>query len=284
VEIGIKLDIGFAGNDAYRCLYGDGDILEFLYDSGVRAVETPVGVDTDEHELMEHVRKCCEAGFRVSFHPYTERTPANPAFFDLSEANPCCELHERFFRLAAIAAELQDRQATVNIHPAAELLELSRDELVEQSVRFFQWAGRWCKTNTPAVHPVAELQIRPNPEEDIQRIGDRYEELLEIVERSDTGACWDFGHAVMNSRRFGDSLEPPPQLLHRIAHVHCHDIDVEDHQQLIFGNVPWDRFLRHLVNAGFDGTVILEVPPEFFIAAGGIDTLTHSIHVLAAWQ
>ena len=35
-----------------------------------------------------------------------------------------------------------------------------------------------------------------------------------------------------------------------------------------------------LAAAGFDGTVILEVPPEYFTPYGGVTALEHSVHVL----
>ncbi|MHC4413651.1 MAG: sugar phosphate isomerase/epimerase family protein [Planctomycetota bacterium] len=130
------------------------------------------------------------------------------------------------------------------------------------------------------MRPVAELQIRPNPDEGIQRIGDRYEELLEVVTGSDCGACWDFGHAVMNARRFETPLDPPKALLRRFVHVHCHDVDGDDHRPLIHGNVPWPRFLDMLAAHGFDGAVILEVPPANFLADGGLDALKRSLEAL----
>jgi sugar phosphate isomerase/epimerase len=151
---------------------------------------------------------------------------------------------------------------------------------VDQSIRFFDWASQWCNDNAPQVRPMAELQIRANPDEDIQRIGDGYDELLEIVEQSDVPATWDFGHAFMNSMRFGDELFPSKAFLNRVGHVHCHDVSKTDHQPLVYRNVPWQHFLDKLLQAGFDGTVVLEVRPEEFLNAGGLDALIHSVSAL----
>jgi sugar phosphate isomerase/epimerase len=114
----------------------------------------------------------------------------------------------------------------------------------------------------------------------MQRIGDCYAEHLEVIRRSGVDACWDFGHAVMNARRLGHPLDPPPEWLSRVAHVHCHDVGDEDHQPLIYGRVPWERFLEQLVEHGFDGIVVLEVPAEHFLAAGGFDTVVRSLELL----
>ncbi|MHC4208762.1 MAG: sugar phosphate isomerase/epimerase family protein [Planctomycetota bacterium] len=277
MRLGVKLDLGFSQSEVYRCLYGERPVLDCLRELGVEAVETPVGPETDGQALMEHVAICQGKGLRVSLHPYTEGTAYNPACYSAGPDNPCRELHEHFFDLAAEAARLQDGPTVVNIHSAAASIEHTRDDLVDQSVGFFQWAGRVC---VPEVRPVAELQIRPNPDEPIQRIGDDYEELLEVVERSACGACWDFGHAVMNARRFDLPLDPPRALLSRFVHVHCHDVDRDDHQPLVFGNVPWRRFLDALGGIGFDGTVVLEVPPANLLAAGGLAALERSVEAL----
>jgi sugar phosphate isomerase/epimerase len=227
--------------------------------------------------VIEHARACSDAGLRISLHPYTERTLHNPAFFEPGEDNPCRTMHERFLSLAERVADLQQAETVVNIHSAADTA-VPRTQLLDRSVQFFEWARGWCARR--AVRVVAELQIAPNPDEDVQRIGDNYAELLALLRRSGVDACWDFGHAVMNARRFGRPVDPPEELLPRVAHVHCHDVDDDDHQPLIFGNVPVARFLTQLTANGFDGTVILEVPPDRFLANGGLETLVRSTRLL----
>ena len=280
MRVGIKLDIGFATAEPYRQLYGERRILEYLRDLGTQAVETPVGPETEDDALRKHARQCCEAGLLLSFHPYSEATLFNPASFSTGDDNPCRQVHERLLVIAAKVAQHQESETIVNIHPAAGPRHLARATLIDQSVRFFEWAQQWCRANAPAVHPVAELQIRPNPGEPIRRVGDNYAELLEIVERSGCDVCWDLGHAYMNTKRFGLPLDPPAGLLARVAHVHCHDAHQEDHQPLIMRNVPWRRFLGDLAEIGFDSTVILEVPPQNFSAAGGPQDVSRSIRAL----
>jgi sugar phosphate isomerase/epimerase len=280
MQVGIKLDLDFSVSAVYRRLYGDRDVLACLRGLGIEAAETPVGPDTDTERLKEHFLACRDAGLQVSLHPYTEGTACNPARFSAGDDDACHAFHRRLLELAAEGARLQGCRTIINIHAAAGSSELSRSELVERSVRFFRWAGRLGRASVPEVLPVAELQIRPNPNEPIQRIGDVYDELLHVVEHSGCGACWDFGHAVMNARRFGLPRHPPGALLSRIVHVHCHDVDRDDHQPLIFGNVPWREFLGALGGDGFDGAVILEVPPDNLLAAGGLSVLERSVRDL----
>ena len=179
--IGLKLDVGFSQDEVYRRLYGERDILAFLRELGFDAVETPVGPETQTDELREHIARCVGAGLKVSLHPYSEGTIANPLYFSPEENNPCRRMHQRFFTLAAEAARLAQYPTIVNIHGAAGTDKDPREFLVERTIAFFTWAGQWCRQNAPEVGVTVELQISPNADEPRQRIGDKYEELLEIA-------------------------------------------------------------------------------------------------------
>jgi hypothetical protein len=161
---------------------------------GVSAVETAVGAETDGSALARHLRLCEQAGLVASLHPYSEGTRANPAYFAPDAGNDCTVLHTGFLAVATEAALRQHAPAIVNVHAAAAPAGHPRRDLLEQSVRFFQWAREWCENNAPNVRPVSELQIAPDAGEPIQRIADNYAELFEIAVRSDVGICWDFSH------------------------------------------------------------------------------------------
>ena len=281
--IGLKFDIGFSHDEVYQRLFGSREILPFLRELGVEVVETPVGPETETPVLQDHIARCVDAGLKVTLHPYSEGSVFNPVFFSPEEENPCRALHERFFLLAAEAARRQQFPTVVNIHAAAGISADPRQYLLDQSISFFTWAHDWCRDNVPDVAVAVELQISPNADEPRQRIGDTYEELLEISIATDAMACWDFGHAYWNTRRYGWPLHPPQALIPRIGHVHCHDVCGDDHQPLVYNTVPWKDFLRLLILNDFDGRIILEVPPSEFLRAGGIDTLTASLQALRAW-
>jgi hypothetical protein len=80
MQVGLKVEIGFATN-AIPATYADRDILIYLLALGLKAIEPPIGPDTDNQALSAHLRRCCQVGFRVSLLPYTENTPSNPALF-----------------------------------------------------------------------------------------------------------------------------------------------------------------------------------------------------------
>ena len=280
--VGLKLDIGFSTQESYHQLYGIRKIPEYLAELGFTVIETPIGLEIEREALMEHVICCLNAGLKASLHAYSENTTSNPAFFSPEENNLCRLLHQRLLSLAAELSCLQQSPTVVTIHPAAGSLENSRRDLVDRSVSFFSWAHEWCCQNAPEVRLVAELQISPDPQEPIQRIGDTYDELLEVVTRSQIRACWDFGHAFLNERRYGVQLYPPEGFLPRVGHVHCHDVYSDDHHPLVYNAVPWKKFIRLLINSGFDDSVILEVPPSNFLSAGGIQSLIQSLKALEA--
>ncbi|MBP8912071.1 MAG: sugar phosphate isomerase/epimerase [Phycisphaerae bacterium] len=278
--IGLKLDIGFAHEEIYRRLYGSRDILPFLRELGFGAVETPVGPGTDLDRLREHIACCAGADLKVSLHPYSEATIFNVAYFSPEADNPCRQMHERFLAIAGEAARMQKCPTVVNLHGAAGGSDEAREQLLSRSIAFFTWAGRWCKDHAPEVVVTVELQMSPDPGEPRQRIGDTYAELLDVATQSGVGVCWDFGHAFWNTRRFGWPIKPPRALLKRIVHVHCHDASTEDHHPLVHGAVPWRDFIGLLLKQGFDGRVILEVPPDQFLRAGGVDSLIDSAKAL----
>ncbi len=279
--IGLKLDIGFSEDEVYRRLYGERDILPYLRELGFEVVEAPVGPETQTQVIRDHIARCIDVGLRLSFHPYSEGSIFNPLYFTPAADNPCRELHERFLALAAEAVQRQQFPTVVNIHGAAGTAADCRQHLIDRSIAFFTWAGEWCRRNAPDVSVMVELQISPNADEPRQRIGDSYEELLEVATRSGIGACWDFGHAYWNTYRYGWALHPRDALLERVGHVHCHDVARgEDHQPLVHDVVPWREFLGHLSAHGFDGRVVLEVPPDQFLRTGGLRSLIDSAEAL----
>jgi sugar phosphate isomerase/epimerase len=283
MRIGIKLEIGFSEHESYRRLYGNRGVVEHLRELGFDLVETPIGLETGTDALQDHVARCLAAGLAVSLHPYSENTNSNPAFFSPERDSPCRRLHQRLLGFAAETSRRQRAPTLVTIHPAVGGIGDSRRALVERSVAFFSWAQEWCDEHGPDVQVVAELQISPNPTEPLQRIGDTYDELLAIVSHSGVKACWDFGHAYLNAERYGVKLYPPDAFLQRVGHVHCHDVSGDDHHPLIFNTVPWQSFVRLLLDRGFDEAIILEVSAAGFLNAGGHQSLIRSFEALATW-
>ena len=280
MRIGLKLDLDFDRSDAYQRLFGGGSVPARLQELGIQAVEFPLGPNSDLAEVAGKAHDCRNVGLRVSFHPYTEGHEANPAHFEGPASLPAM-VHQRFFALAAGLSRDQG-ETIVNVHPAAAAVDwFSRVELLERSVHFFSWANGWCAQHAPDVRPVAELQVEPEEDEGLIRIGDTPVELARIVEHSGVSACWDVGHSEWNNQRFGTTQHPTEELWKRIAHVHCHDVNEGDHRVLRRGDTHWRRFLRKLSHTDYAGTVVIEVAPHTFLDAGGLSALEESIAAVA---
>jgi len=275
MEIALKLDIGFSANDLVHRLYGTRDPLPILWSLGFRALETAVDPKTNFADLSAYAERCNQAGFQVSLHPYSERTPYNPFHFG-GKDRLCRAYHAKVFLAAEDAARRQDRDVIVNIHGAAGDKGEDRTALLMRSIKFFTWSREWCLENAPRVRPIVELQFRPYPDESIQRIGDGYGEIEEIARRAEIGICWDFGHSYMNAERFRTPLEPAADWLKMVRHIHLHDVQDMDHHPLVSNRVPWERMLSLALQNGFEGTVVLEVPPQNFLAGGGMSAIARS--------
>ena len=275
MRIGFKLDLDFDRSEAYQRLFGGGSVPVQLKELGIQAVEFPLGPTSGLEEVADKAHDCRNAGLHVSFHPDTEGHEANPAHFE-GPRSPPAMVHQRFFELAADVSRDQG-ETIVNVHPAAgPAYRGPRVKLLERSVRFFSWANDWCAQHASDVRPVAELQVEPEKEEELIRIGDTPVELAQVVERSGVAACWDVGHSEWNNRRFGTPKHPSGELWKRIAHVHCHDVDEGDHRVLRRGDAHWRRFLQNLTETDFDGTVVIEVAPQSFLDVGGLGALEES--------
>lgn len=285
MRIGVKLDLDYEKSKAIREIFGSKPVLKILKCMGIEAIESSAGTSTDLIALEEHLQKCIEAGFICSIHPYTERKSQNPVYFLNNKSNECIDFHEKIFSIASRVVSLQRENLVINIHSAAATCDIPRHVQLENSILFFTWVKKWCDKNCSKVIPVTELQIAPNPVEPIFRIGDTFDELEIISRESQCGICWDFGHSFLNLLRYRSCDKPSFNLLKRLKHIHCHDVKKDDHHPLLYDNVPWKNYLTNAIEAGFNGTVIIEVPFERYVNEEGIAGLEKSVEkVMAVMQ
>jgi sugar phosphate isomerase/epimerase len=277
MRIGVKLDLDYEKSNAIREVFGSKPVLKNLKGLGIEAIETAVGPSTDLIAFEKHLQKCIESGFICSIHPYTERKNQNPVFFMDTKENQCVDFHEKILKIASATASLQKEKLVINIHSAAATSDVPRHVQLENSILFFAWVKKWCDQNSPEVLPVTELQIAPNPDEPIFRVGDTFDELEIISRESHCGICWDFGHSFLNLLRYRSCDTPSFNLLKMVKHIHCHDVKKDDHHPLLYDNVPWKNYLTNAIEGGFDGTVIIEVPFERYVSEEGIVGLEKSV-------
>jgi sugar phosphate isomerase/epimerase len=231
---------------------GDGRAEDFLFplrEVGLRVLEFTLNLSSpDWPEMSALIEKCHRLGFRITFHaPY--KGPHNPAGFSRGERDEI----ERLYRPALeYAARIAEEAGPTPLVAHGAKGKSPREELRHDTRAFLAWMVE----GFPGLRPCIELLVR---EERGNKIGDNKAELVEIVSTlssSGVGICWDLGHDARNG-----SLPAPSGFITSVRHVHLHDIapDGTDHSPLIFGRVPYEDYLRQLGQAGYSGTIILEV-------------------------
>lgn len=177
------------------------------------------------------------------------------AYF-LPIASPFPELRERAAALLVRALDVfaEVGASHVNVHP--DPLTRPAEDAVERNVQAI------ARLAAHAADRGLTLML-----ENLGRSFARTEDLRPIFEAVDGLAFHlDVGHANM-SRRPGEPNRTAELLQafgERLAHVHVHDnLGVDDlHLPLAVGTVDWPSVVRALKDAGYDGTVTLEVFAE----------------------
>jgi sugar phosphate isomerase/epimerase len=242
------------------------DFLFPLREVGLNVLEFALNPSSpDWSEMRSLIEACHRLGFRITFHaPF--KAPYNPAGFSGAKRDEVERLYRPALAYAArIAAEAGSTPLVV--HGAKG--HGPREELRRDTRAFLAWIGE----EFANLRPCIELLVR---EEKANKIGDNKAELVEIVSSLDSpriGICWDLGHDARNG-----SVAAPPGFIASVRHVHLHDIapDGTDHSPLIFGNVPYEEYLRQLIRTGYEGAAILEVNGYLvakFAAVKGVSAL-----------
>jgi sugar phosphate isomerase/epimerase len=249
-----KIRIGFSMHPNWLAAGSLGDFLAPLRAAGLAALE----FELDDHlsawpafpALME---QAVQAGMALSFHaPY--RAPHSLAGFAGERRGA---IQAGLAPLLAVAENWAQRSPacqTVVVHAAVGSQGTDPSALREDTIGFIEWACaafpdlRLALENTP---PAAPGQVK---------VGTSKEEVLDLIRAANQpqlGACWDMGHDML----LPPPDEPSPEWLARVIHVHVHDIDSNgaDHHPLIFGVVPFQRWLAAWKAAGGQGLAVLEL-------------------------
>lgn len=102
-----------------------------------------------------------------------------------------------------------------------------------------------------------------------KRIGNTEEELVELrraIGHDDVKFCLDIGHHIMGLR-FREESTIPDEFLDNVSMVHLHGVEGMDrprekwwdHYPLGPNSIPWEGYLRTLLDRGYEGTTVLEI-------------------------
>lgn len=199
------------------------------------------------------MKEAQDLGMQLSFHaPY--RAPYSLVGFRDGQRE---KIEKQYGEMLDIASALAARDGvikTVVIHAATAPKPAREDDLVADTVAFLRWACEAYPNLRLALennHPASGSQVK---------VGASREGVLNIVSavhHPRLRICWDMGHDHLS----GSPVLPEPEWLAEVAHVHVHDVNDSgaDHYPLVFGNVPYQPWLRALKQTGMKGSVVLEL-------------------------
>lgn len=260
--------VGFSMHPRWVFAGTPADFLKPLQDVGLEAVEFGLDInDADWPRFEPLMEECRRLGLALCFHaPYLP--PYNLCGFAGQDR---VQVEIDYAPTLDIAARYGP--APVVIHGANSTTR-PRHDLFADTVAFLKWALERYPSLTFALENLISGPQRV-------KIGSNRPEVLSIVEEIDDpnlGICWDLGHDVMN-----DIFDLPTRgWLRHVCHAHLHDVNEQgvDHFPLMYGRVPYERWLPALVKAGFQGIISLELKGEqlaFLEPAATIDVLISSI-------
>lgn len=270
----------------------DGNVYLLLHHIGFDYIEFSTGSCQSDEEisLLRHEADACrENGLRVALHPYLVGL-SNSAFFDIEEdcsAALQCIIH------AALITAVSGKPVSVVLHPAeysygaAESdMDAARCMLLTRSKAFFAEIERKANEFHPKVQPLVEHQVPPAAGQRLIRIGDTYEELLDVVADTSLKLCWDTGHYILSTERYGQSKQPPDRFLERVGAVHLHNVvDGRDHQPITEHSHQLKEYIRMLQSNNFNGSLTLEYSMEGITSRGKVlEVLEDSVDILFRWM
>ncbi len=283
MQFGLKINPERMAQQLWFDTFGDsreffGRIREF----GVDFVEFPMGEETEELLVRAAGDAAAEQGLACSLHPYLHEELAPEAFTTRRSAQGLRGL----LTLAQLLGESTGQPVTVVFHGGlARSMPHYRtlDEALTAGKNFFKFIGETCARHFKAVLPLAETQLPHDREnEGLIRLGDTYEGVLELIENSRTGICWDFGHSWRAVGLKKHTAQPPEAFMQKVEHVHLHDAywtgqEYRDHEPLDTGKSPWRAYLRRLFERGYDKRLLLEPPID--PQDGGYAVVEHLVQI-----
>lgn len=231
-------------------------ILEFKVDS-----LTP---DWSRSEAL--IEECEQLGFNLSFHAPHGDGYSLTGFSRGRERG----ISKRYAPAVDYVVDFADRYGptTLVVHGAKG--RARRRALRRDTVAF----ARWLLGRSVNLRIAIEVRIR---ERGAIKVGDSRAELVELVSELDServGICWDMGHDARNDSGFNGIDD---SFLSSVTHVHVHDMspDGRDHCPLLFDNVPYQHCLTLLLEAGYQGSVVLEIDGHLVAALAEERRVSH---------
>lgn len=210
-------------------------------------------------------------GFSVNVHPYIHANhPGSEylkAYIPRGKDSPDRIAFDKLIKLSKSITEQQQKLLVFVIHPAVyrwtpnkdienKQLKKIHEDLLFRTKRFFSWSDAYIRRSRLPILFVSENQP---PEKNKIAIGETPDELLETIQDTEFGLCWDTGHYFRASQWHNFDPYPERKFLKSIRHVHLHGVvNGLDHQPVTLDNSYLLKCLDLLYTVGYEGNITLE--------------------------
>lgn len=240
-------------HSSWRREFSDVNLLLFrLKQEGVQNIEIKLPADLQYDEIAAMLEMLVSAGFEYTFHaPAGVEYPQN------------FENYINFLlQIARISEQDFNRSSLFVIHGLSGS-QIEKGKLLQNSKIFIRSVLTGLSTTK---FKVAFENLRDSTRNGSIRSGTSYQEvlaLLENIEPSQMGICWDFGHGYAQAERGVHAKIPPAEFINRTRHTHIHDYKNETtHLPIGLGCIPYQTYIGRLVQSGFQGIYNLELNPD----------------------
>ena len=291
--VGLKMPLGWRESPEWDSLSKPhDDLLQQVADWGLSHVEFSTGGCRERSErerARTEAEACAERGLATYLHPYMGNGE-DPCCYDFDAR--CGESMHRVIDTAADVARRCGMECVVVFHPGSSELPPGADDRAEYRRKMVERAGRYLKAledrlkrEDGRVRAVVEHQVPPGRDEPLMRVGDTFEELLQVVRPTKLGICWDTGHYMRSMDVYGQPGEPPDEMFERTGYVHLHDVvDGADHRPVTAGSSGPRSFMQGLWQRGYRSPVTLEYHEKPMLERGGLEkSVRTALDALSKW-
>ncbi len=291
--VGFKMPLGWRESQKWDQLSDPyNDLLAQFAAWGLSHVEFSTGGCREQSE-RERARSegeaCAARGLRTNLHPYMDDGEDACRY---GADDRCEEAMDCVIDTAGHAARQCGEECVIVFHPGSSELPPEPSKQDERRARMLERAERYLaaledrlKEKQELVRAVVEHQVPPGREEALMRVGDTFEELLQVVRGTGLGLCWDTGHYLRSVDVYGQAEQPPDEMFDRTEYVHLHDVvDGADHRPVTSDSTRPRLLLQELWQRGYTGPVTLEYHEEPILQRGGLEkTVRTTLDTLSAW-
>ncbi len=263
VHIGQKLNLEDIIRSDWQKKYAEPSLLgSMLKECGVAFVEFTISAETDVSVVCNLAGVFADAGLFVSLDFQSNRF--SPEIFNPESNSYFIE----WLRTAQSVGNITKVPVPCVFHCGlgSSVVQKRHQEVLSISRDFFFWLDKMTLEGFGNVVGLCEAGSFCAENKKQQ---ENWGCCLRVIEGTNLGICWDFGHRCLSSTGRADMGFPGENFLAIVNHVHAYDAQVSDSGTvevipLADGMIPWREYCSLLARHDYDSTVLLKVNPEYY--------------------